>query len=184
MPPSSADVAPKWPPGLVGPSVRPTLSRGDHHLIANDQTQTLTAFTHDGRKLWAIPCICRGQGGDAQWTERKTDTPPSLYRVERVFRDYDELGPWPTTVPDELAPYGWYFLEIVDQLGRAQRLGRDGFGIHGGGSALGRRGSWAPMQSLLPSYGCCRVHNAHLRDYLIPLLRTGSLWVSVLQESV
>ncbi len=59
---------PIWPPGMVGPKIRPNLKPGDHHLIANDVNETLTAWTHDGRRLWRIPCLCRGQGKEAEWS--------------------------------------------------------------------------------------------------------------------
>ena len=174
---------PVWPPGMVGPTMRPTLAPGDHHLIANDINETMTAWSADGRKLWAIPCLCRGQGGETQWRSPRTDTPPSLFKVGRVWRDYETLGPNPAIVPAELVPFGWYFLELVDQQGLSQQLGRSGFGIHGGGSGLGARGSWAPYQPLLPTWGCPRVHNADLRDKIVPLLDRGTIWLSVLQEA-
>ena len=171
------------PPGLVGPDLRPSLTPGDHHLIANDRSETLTAFSHDGRRLWVIPCLCRGQGGDAEWRSPRTDTPPSLYKVGAVWRDYERIGPAPRVVPAELIPFGWYFLELVDQQDLSRLLGRSGFGIHGGGSGLGSRGSWEPYQRLLPTWGCPRVHNADLRDRIVPLLGSGAIWLSVLQES-
>lgn len=172
-----------WPPDLVGPLIRPSLAPGDHHLIANDRSETLTAWSHDGHRLWVIPCLCRGRGGDAEWKAPRTDTPPSLYKVGDVWRDYDRIGPDPRVIPAELIPFGWYFLELVDQSDLSRRLGRSGFGIHGGGSGLGSRGSWAAYQTLLPTWGCPRVHNADLHHRIVPLLRSGAIWLSVLQET-
>jgi hypothetical protein len=171
-----------WPPGLVGPAVRPDLRPGDHHLIANDADQTMSAWSSDGRRLWVIPCLCRGQGGDAEWRAPRTDTPPSLFKVGRVWRDFDRVGLHPASVPAELIPFGWYFLELVDQQSLSRDLGRSGFGIHGGGSGLGSSGSWLAYQRLLPTWGCIRAHNADLRRRIVPLLCSGSIWVSVLQE--
>jgi hypothetical protein len=54
--------------------------------------------------------------------------------------------------------------------------------IHGGGSANGWPGAWAPKQPLFPTHGCVRLHNIDLRDKVIPLLKTGAIFVSVYQE--
>ena len=174
---------PVWPPGMVGPKIRPTLATGDHHLIANDISETMTAWTRDGCKLWSIPCLCRGQGGDTEWESPRTDTPPGLYKVGSVWRDYERLGDNPSVVPAELVPYGWYTLDLEEMEGQERRYGRAGICIHGGGSALGARSSWQPFQPLVPTWGCPRVHNADLRDKIVPLLKSGTVWVSVLQEA-
>jgi L,D-peptidoglycan transpeptidase YkuD (ErfK/YbiS/YcfS/YnhG family) len=36
--------------------------------------------------------------------------------------------------------------------------------------------------ALVPTHGCVRVHNADLRDKIVPLLATGTVFVSVYQE--
>ena len=174
---------PVWPPGMVGPKIRPSLATGDHHLIANDIRETMTAWTHDGRKLWTIPCLCRGQGDDTEWQSPRTDTPPGLYRVGSVWRDYERLGDNPSVVPAELVPYGWFTLDLEEMEGQERRYGRAGIAIHGGGSVLGPRGCWQPFQPLVTTHGCIRVHNADLRDKIVPLLKGGTVWVSVLQEA-
>ena len=175
--------SPVWPPGMVGPKVRPPLRPGDHHLIANDVNQVMTAWTHDGRRLWSIPCLCRGQGEDDEWQSPNTDTPPGLYKVGSVWRDYERLGDHPATVPADLYPYGWFTLDLVEMEGQERRYGRAGIAIHGGGSVLGPRGCWQPFQSLVTTHGCIRAHNADLRDKIVPLLKSGTVWVSVLQEA-
>ena len=174
---------PVWPPGMVGPKIQPTLATGDHHLIANDISETMTTWSHDGRKLWTIPCLCRGQGKDNEWQSPNTDTPPGLYKVGSVWRDYERLGDHPATVPVDLYPYGWFTLDLVEMEGQERRHGRAGIAIHGGGSALGSRGCWQPFQPLVTTHGCIRVHNADLRDKIVPLLKSGTIWVSVLQEA-
>ena len=177
---------PIWPPGMVGPKIRPTLKAGDHHLIANDVNETLTAWTHDGRRLWRIPCLCRGQGREAEWNRTGTDTPPGLYRInpKGVHRDYEQ-DPTAAFTPDRRA-YGWYSFDmegLEGQEGPTSKPYRDGIMLHGGGSACGWPGAWNPRQELHPTLGCIRLHNQDLRDRILPLLGLGTVWVSVLQEA-
>lgn len=175
---------PTWPPGMVGPKIRPALKPGDHHLIANDVNETLTAWTHDGRRLWRIPCLARGQGREAEWNRPGTDTPPGLYRVGKVYRDY-EADPAANFTPDRRA-YGWYSFDLEGlegQEGPTSKPYRDGIMLHGGGSACGWPGAWNPRQGLYPTLGCIRLANQDLRDRILPLLDLGTVWVSVLQEA-
>ena len=172
------------PAGLDGPRKRPDLKPGDHHLIADDRAQTLTAWTHDGKRLWQIPCLCRGQGREAEWNTTGSDTPPGLYLVGKVYRDYEQ-DPSATFSADRRA-YGWYSFDLIgqeDQEGPGSRYGRDGIMIHGGGTACGWPGAWAPRQTLHPTLGCIRLHNADLRDRILPLIGMGRIWVSVFQEA-
>lgn len=67
-----------------------------------------------------------------------------VYRGETVWSDID----YPDA-PDLSDAYGWAYLNI-DSRFRA---------IHGGGTNLGHEGAMAPMQPLLPTYGCFRMHN-------------------------
>jgi GH24 family phage-related lysozyme (muramidase) len=174
---------PSWPAGMVGPQKRPDLKAGDHHLIADDRAESLTAYTHYGRKLWSVPCLCRGQGAEAEWNTTGSDTPPGLYKVGAVYRDY-EKDPTETFSPDRRA-YGWYSFDLEGlegQEGPGSKNGRDGIMIHGGGSGCGWPGAWAPRQALHPTLGCIRCHNQDLRERILPLLALGTIWVSVLQE--
>lgn len=183
-PPVARPAKPVWPAGIVGPKKRPDLKPGDTHIIANDVWETMTAYDHSGNKLWQIPCLCRGQGGESDWEHTAEDTPPGLYLVGKVYRDYEE-----NSMPDfsETArSYGWYSLDLEGQEGQegpGSRYGRDGIMIHGGGSACGWPGAWLPKQQLHPTLGCIRVYNVDLRDKLLPLLGSGRIWVSVLQEA-
>jgi GH24 family phage-related lysozyme (muramidase) len=88
--PAAAAGVPVWPAGMVGPKKRPDLRPGDHHLIVNDVDETCTAYSHDGRQLWRVPCLARGQGKEAEWEQTGSDTPPGLYLCGKVYRDYDE----------------------------------------------------------------------------------------------
>jgi GH24 family phage-related lysozyme (muramidase) len=174
----------KAPANMIGPTKRPDLKPGDHHLIANDVAETMTAYSHDGKRLWQIPCLCRGQGREAEWNTTGTDTPPGLYLVGTVHRDY-EKDPSATFTADRRA-YGWFSFDLLGQEGQegpGSRYGRDGIMIHGGGTACGWPGAWAPRQALHPTLGCIRLHNADLRDRILPLLGLGRIWVSVYQEA-
>jgi GH24 family phage-related lysozyme (muramidase) len=172
------------PAGMVGPKKAPPLKPGDHHLIADDRAESLTAWTHDGKRLWSIPCLCRGQGRESEWNTTGSDTPPGLYLVGKVYRDYEQ-NPSATFSADRRA-YGWYSLDLIGQEGQegpGSKYGRDGIMMHGGGSACGWPGAWAPRQPLHPTLGCIRLHNVDLRDRVLPLLALGRIWVSVLQEA-
>jgi GH24 family phage-related lysozyme (muramidase) len=172
------------PAGMIGPKIQPPLKPGDHHLIADDRAESLTAYTHDGKRLWSIPCLCRGQGREAEWNTTGSDTPPGLYLVGKVYRDYEE-DPSATFSADRRA-YGWYSFDLLGQEGQegpGSRYGRDGIMIHGGGTANGWPGAWAPRQPLHPTLGCIRLHNVDLRDRILPLVGIGRIWVSVLQEA-
>jgi hypothetical protein len=178
--------SPTWPPGMVGPKIRPTMKPGDHHLIANDVNETLTAWTHDGRQLWRIPCLCRGQGKEAEWGRTGEDTPPGLYRInpQGIHRDYEQ-DPTATFTPDRRA-YGWYSFDLEgpeEQEGPTSRPYRDGIMVHGGGTACGWPGAWNFRQGLHPTLGCIRLHNQDLRDRILPMLDLGTVWISVLQEA-
>ncbi len=172
------------PAGMVGPSKAPSLKAGDHHLVADDRRQIMTAFTHAGQRLWSIPCLCRGQAGETEWKATGSDTPPGLYKVGKIYRDYEQ-DPSPRFTEDRRS-YGWYSFDLEGQEGQEgpdSRPHRDGIMIHGGGTACGWPGAWAPRQTLHPTLGCIRCHNTDLRDRILPLLGMGTVWVSVLQEA-
>lgn len=76
--------------------------------------------------------------------EPRGNAEDGVYRGESVWSDID----YPDA-PDLSDAYGWAYLNI-DSRGRA---------IHGGGSNLGHEGAMAPMQPLLPTYGCFRMRN-------------------------
>ena len=172
------------PAGMVGPRKAPDLKPGDHHLVADDRRQIMTAYTHDGTRLWAIPCLCRGQAGDAEWKATGSDTPPGLYKIGKVYRDYEQ-DPSATFSKDRQS-YGWYSFDLEGQEGQEgpnSKPSRDGIMIHGGGTACGWPGAWAPRQALHPTLGCIRLHNVDLRERVLPLVGMGTIWVSVLQEA-
>jgi len=171
-------------PGAVGPRKAPHefgFKQGDSHIIVNDITETAQAFSFDGKRVWEAKALARGQGADTEWRHRNTDTPPGLYRIGEIYKDYERVGSSPA-FDRTLMSYGWYSLDLIDLEGQESRYGRAGIMIHGGGSACGWPGAWAPTQKLFPTHGCIRMHNQDLRDRLMPLTKTGKVFVSVYQE--
>jgi len=169
--------------GLVGPKQRPDLKAGDHHLVVDDKAETITAFSHKGERLWTVAALARGQSSETDWRSRSSDTPPGLYKVGPIYRDY-EADP-SNTLSAERRAYGWYSFDLIGlegQEGPGSRDGRDGIMIHGGGSACGWPGAWLPLQPLYPTLGCIRMHNRDLRDLVLPLAVLGTIYISVWQE--
>ena len=172
------------PMALVGPQKRPQdfgFKAGDFHLIVNDASERMKAFSFEGKLLWEVDCLARGQGSDFEWKLRNTDTPPGLYKVGAVYRDYEKVGDKPA-YDRTLMAYGWYSLDLIELENQEASNGRAGIMIHGGGSACGWPGAWAPKQVLFPTHGCVRCHNIDLCDKVVPLLKTGTIFVSVYQE--
>jgi hypothetical protein len=169
---------------LVGPKKRPQdfgFKAGDSHLIVNDASERMKAFSFEGKLLWEVDCLARGQGSDLEWKVTNSDTPPGLYKVGTVYRDYEKVGDKPA-YDRTLMSYGWYSLDLIELENQEAKYGRAGIMLHGGGSACGWPGAWAPKQTLFSTYGCVRCHNIDLRDKVVPLLKTGTIFVSVYQE--
>jgi hypothetical protein len=169
---------------MIGPKKRPQdfgFREGDHHLIVNDITETAKAFAFGGKLLWEVPCLARGQGSDFEYKLQRTDTPPGLYRIGSIYRDYDRVGANPS-YDRILMAYGWYSFDLEELENQERKFGRAGIMLHGGGSACGWPGAWSPMQKLYATHGCVRMHNQHLRDRLLPLVKSGKIYVSVYQE--
>jgi hypothetical protein len=173
-------------PGADGPKKTPHdfgFKRGDSHVIVNDITESATAFDFDGKQLWRIPCLARGQGSDYEYRNRNTDTPPGIYRIGQVYGDYERVGANPA-FDQTLMSYGWYSFDMVELENQEAKYGRSGIMAHGGGSACGWPGAWASRQPLFPTHGCVRCHNIDLRDKWLPLIRSGTVFISVFQEKL
>lgn len=169
--------------GMVGPKKRPELKAGDHHLVVDDKSETVVAFDHNGQRLWSVAALARGQSTETDWRSRASDTPPGLYQIGTIYRDY-EADPSKTFTAERRA-YGWYSFDLIGlegQEGPGSVDGRDGIMIHGGGSACGWPGAWLPLQPLYPTLGCIRMHNRDLRDLVLPLAGMGTIYLSVWQE--
>jgi len=173
------------PMALIGPKKRPQdfgFKAGDSHLIVNDASERMKAFSFEGKLLWEVDCLARGQSSESEWKVTNSDTPPGMYKIGTVYRDHERVGDKPT-YDRTLMSYGWYSLDLIELENQEAKHGRAGIMIHGGGSACGWPGAWAPKQALFPTHGCVRCHNIDLRDKVVPLLKTGSIFVSVYQEA-
>lgn len=169
---------------MIGPKKRPQdfgFKQGDTHLIVNDITETMKAFSFDGKVIWEIRCLARGQYSDFEFKLQNSDTPPGLYKIGTVYKDYDRMGDKPG-YDRTLMAYGWYSFDLIELENQENKHGRAGIMVHGGGSACGWPGAWAPKQQLFPTHGCVRAANIDLRDKLLPLVQKGTVYCSVFQE--
>lgn len=176
--------SPESEPTMIGPKKRPQdfgFKTGDSHLIVNDATETMKAFSFEGALLWEIPCLARGQYSDLEWKISNSDTPPGIYKVGTVYKDYEQFGQNPS-FDRTLMAYGWYSFDLVELENQEAKYGRAGIMVHGGGSACGWPGAWAAKQALFPTHGCVRCHNVDLRDKVLPLTKKGTVFLSVFQE--
>jgi hypothetical protein len=168
---------------MVGPKKKPQdfgFKKGDTHIIVNDISETAKAFSFEGKLLWEVPALARGQGSDFEFKLSNTDTPPGLYKLGTVYKDYekDPTPPYDRT----LMAFGWYSFDMVELENQENKYGRAGIMMHGGGSACGWPGAWAPKQKLFSTHGCVRMYNQDLKDKVLPLTKTGTVYVSVFQE--
>lgn len=169
---------------MIGPKKRPQdfgFKSGDSHLIVNDANETMKAFSYEGKLLWEVPCLARGQYSDFEWRIQNSDCPPGVYKIGAIYKDYEKVGGNPA-YDRTLMAYGWYSFDLIDLEGQETGIGRAGLMIHGGGSACGWPGAWAPNQQLFSTHGCIRNKNIDLRDKILPLTKQGSVFVSVFQE--
>lgn len=168
---------------MIGPKKKPQdfgFKQGDTHIIVNDITEKAKAYDFSGKLLWELPALARGQGSDFEFKLNNTDTPPGLYKIGTIYKDY-EKDPTPSYSRDVMA-FGWYSFDLVELEGQEAKYGRAGIMVHGGGSACGWPGAWQPMQKLYSTHGCVRMHNQHLKDHILPLTKQGTVYVSVFQE--
>jgi len=166
--------------GLLGPKTSAPVKAGDSYLLVNDRDQDMEAFDHTGKVLWKVPCLARGQRADNDWKHSSTDTPPGLYKLGQHYPDYEQNPNPPCS--DTAMSYGWYSFDLVELEGQEVKVGRAGIMLHGDGSGCGWPGAWAPIQPLLPTLGCIRLHNVDLRDKVLPLYKQGTVYVGVFQE--
>lgn len=155
---------------------------GDHHLIANASTQTIKCYNHSGDMLWAAPCLADGQ--HPNWRINAGDTPPGLYKLGEIYNDYGRFADDPGYPPfcRELRSFGWVSFDMIDLEGNEDDNDRAGIMLHGGGTACGWPGAWARRQPLYPTFGCLRMHNEDLLFRILPMCRTGTVFVSVWQD--
>lgn len=155
---------------------------GDHHLVANAATQTIKCYSHSGKQLWEYPCLADGQ--HPNWRATGGDTPPGLYKIGAVYNDYDRFADNPSYPPfsRELRSFGWVSFDMIDLEGHEDGNNRAGIMLHGGGTACGWPGAWARFQPLYPTFGCLRMRNQDLLLHVLPLLNSGTVFISVWQD--
>jgi GH24 family phage-related lysozyme (muramidase) len=167
--------------GMVGPAKKAPVKPGDSYLLVNDRDQQVEAYDHTGKLLWKAPCLARGQGADNDWRTRNSDTPPGLYKIGQIYKDYERVGDKPA-FDATLRSYGWYSFDMIELENQEAKHGRAGIMLHGGGTACGWPGAWAPKQRLHSTFGCLRMHNIDLRDKVLPLTKKGTVYIGVHQE--
>lgn len=176
--PAGLDPRGKEEEGLIGPKIAAPVKPGDSYLLVNDRDRDMEAYDHEGNLLWKIPCLASGQHSD--WKRTGGDTPPGLYKIGQIYRDY-EANPNPPQ-SDTAQSYGWYSFDMIELENQEAVNGRAGIMTHGGGSACGWPGAWAERQTLHPTLGCIRVHNIDCRDRILPLCDKGTVYVGVFQQ--
>ena len=105
---------------MIGPKRTPKdfgFRAGDTHIVVNDSTETAKAYNHDGKLLWEIPALARGQGTDYEFKYTNTDTPPGLYKIGQVYNDYARVGDNPG-YDRTLMAYGWISFDLVELEGQ------------------------------------------------------------------
>lgn len=170
---------------MIGPTKKPQdfgFKQGDSHIVVNDISETAKAYSFDGKLLWEVPALARGQGSDIEFRLVRTDTPPGLYKIGQIYKDYERVGANPA-YDRTLAAYGWYSFDMVELENQESKYGRAGIMLHGGGSNAGWSAAWAPNQPLFATHGCVRLRNIDLRDKVLPLTKTGTVYISVFQEA-
>lgn len=155
---------------------------GDTHVVVNGLSSEAKFYDYGGNLLYKCPALCVGQSEN--WQRPRGDTPPGLYRLGEVWRDYSVVSPGVTPSFDAtLRAYGWFTFDMVDLEGNEDGYGRAGIAIHGGGSANGWPGAWEPRQRLHPTHGCIRMHNQDLLRKVVPRYAMGKVFVSVYQRA-
>ncbi len=168
---------------LIAPTEKPQqhgFKKGDTHIVVNAAAKAATAWTFEGVKLWNIFCLAEGQ--DPNWRNNSGDTPPGLYKLGAVYNDYAQVGSNPV-YDRTLMAYGWITFDMIDLEGNEDDNYRAGICLHGGGSACGWPGAWNPWQPLYATLGCLRIHNTNLKDKILPLVKQGTVFISVYQNS-
>lgn len=171
-----ATIAPRKTPWQFG------FASVDTHIVVSGLSNEAKFYDYGGSLLYKCPALCVGQSPD--WQRSRGDTPPGLYRLGEVWRDYSVVGRVHSLFEDAtLRSYGWFTFDMVDLEGNEDGYGRAGIAIHGGGSANGWPGAWEPKQPLHPTHGCIRMHNEDLLTKVLPRYDAGKVFVSVYQKA-
>ena len=151
---------------------KPQINEGDVHFVVNAKSKRLKCFDSNGKMKWMVEAHCEGTNG--HYSVFQGNTPPGLYKcgnpddVLPTDGDKNSFGPW--------------FVPLIEQEGQMSRYGRDGIGVHGGGSGL-TNPYYAPKQGWMVTHGCIRVQNDDLIRFVntVQYLRrkNRTAWLSV-----
>jgi hypothetical protein len=161
---------------LYPPKTKPAnygAKAGDYHMVVDAASGNAKMYEYSsGKLLWTKPCLATGQR--YEFWKYSGDTPPGVYYLGDVYDD--------AAKKTMERAYGWVTFDMVDCEGREDGNDRSGICLHGGGS--GAPDPFAPYQQLLPTYGCLRMYNQDLYDFVYPLYKKGKIWISVYQDDV
>lgn len=152
---------------------QPNVGKNDFHFVVGTRTYRMSLYTTSG-KIWEIDARTEGQLRNR--AAQSGDTPLGLYLCGQIT----------ATRPDEPQStwnsYGEYFVDLIGQDGQeGPGSGRDGIGVHGGGTGLSN--SLAARQGWVPTLGCIRLQNQDLVRFVsvvrIAQGRGGKAWLSV-----
>lgn len=125
-----------------------------HLVFSPGKLKVFNSLTHS----LLFMCQCRNNAVNAGFGHWGS-CPPGTYK----------LGAPQRLTPPEV-PFGSWFIPLLDVHGLWKKDGRDGIGIHGGGSGL--RDPFAPRQGWVITEGCFRAQNEDL-DRLAALIQNG-----------
>ena len=142
------------------------MKQGDAHLIFNGPARELKFFMYGDaapRHTFVAHDVGVNDGHLAAGEDvygHHCKCPPGVMYVlgkpqQQAVRQADGTV---KAVADDAQAYGFWFTPVNDDPNGDMKLhGRDGIGIHGGGSGLAD--SFADNQGWVPTYGCIRLQN-------------------------
>ena len=111
-------------------------------IQVNKSERIVYAMNEDYEVIAKYPCSCAYYAGYNEYNQPYCNADNGTYMGEQVYAEANGKDHWETA-------YGWAYINI-DTRGHA---------LHGGGTNLGEDYN-QPYQSLLPTLGCFRMHNA------------------------
>lgn len=142
------------------------------HLVFNGPSNYLKLFNGGGSILFSADAynvtVGTVENNDSRFYGHYGACPPGVYT----------LGT-PMVLDPQEVPYGGFYIPLIDVNALWVRYGRDGIGIHGGGSGLGD--PFAPRQGWVETEGCFRLQNVDLAILVGHLQGLSSVEFTVFQ---
>jgi hypothetical protein len=139
---------------------RATVNLGPHdrHFVFDSEEGEIAVYNAAHAETYHCAALNRCVGGEG------------FGHQGRCPRGTFRLG---TPEPRNTIPFGAWFIPVEDLTpdGPMHRWHRAGIGIHGGGSGL--KAPFAPMQPLVETEGCLRVHNRDLAELAKIVVQAG-----------